>query len=171
MLDDPDLLAALSGVPDGAAAVGIAGQLRRILAEGGDPTDIRALVGRLRHPAPRRVAPAQRPAPSSPAPGRNEPFPQLHLLDPESSRPAQIAKDPSEIGELLDLAMHKEWLVRLAYVNARGEEKELYAEPLAVNPKAATVRRLPRRDAQKLVRARIQWVRIATEAEEEAQLP
>lgn len=173
MLDDPELLAALTGIPSGASAAGVAGQLRRILANGGelaDPTDIPALVGRLRHPSPRPAAPAKRPGPPPAASGHDEPFPQLHLLEPESSRPAQIARDPSEIGDLLDLAMHKEWLVRLGYVNSRGEDTELYGEVLVVNPRSATVRRLPRRDVQKLVRSRIQWVRIATEAEEEAQL-
>jgi hypothetical protein len=95
----------------------------------------------------------------------------LKLLQPPTARPTQIANNRQDIEQLLELAMDEEWLVRVGYVNSKGEEVEFYGDVLDVSRRAVTVMRFPRRTTQHLTPWRIQWVRIASEAEEGAHLP
>jgi hypothetical protein len=136
-----------------------------------DPTALPALVRRLRGQPPRPAAAANGSASPAAGPRHRGTFPQLQLLEPPTIRPSRIAKKSPDIEELLGSAVDEEWLVRISYVNSKGDDTEFYAEVLDVNRRAVTVRRLPRGTIQQLTPARIQWARIATEAEEEAQLP
>jgi hypothetical protein len=86
----------------------------------------------------------------------------------ELERPRAIVRGPAEIVALLTLAEMEEWLVRLSYVNGKGQERQLTAAIIAVLPSQVEVEVLPSWDTRTLVLTRVQWARALTTAEEEA---
>jgi hypothetical protein len=181
LLDNAEMLAAFVGLPASSLPPGLVTALERLMADepagpagggeaalaaDGDPFDVAALVARLRGAPRSALAPGGLRSPSGP-PATPAPFPQLELLEAELSRPTHIAKQASAVVELLDQALAEDWTVRLSYVDSRGDEKELYAEPLEVNRQSIRVRCFPNGGVRTLRLPMIQWMRVATEAEEE----
>ncbi len=181
LLDDPALLAALSGLPTAVLESATTDQLRRFLTDDGTdgeeetgPDVVAAMVQRLRNAPPPAPSP-----PPSPPPRRGTPPPgprprpavvQARLLDDDDPpRPGHIAQDGDAIIALVDEAIDEGWLVRLSYVNGKGEEAESWVEPLALSRRTLRVNRVGRGGGQELVLRRIRWARIATAAEEESQ--
>lgn len=161
LLDDAELLGALSGVSPALAAV-LASKSVRDLP--GTADDIDELIARLRHAPdtpPPPPPPPSRPAAALPA------APSLRLFE-ASARPPEIVKDPRHIPELLAEAFRQGWVVRMSYVNASGMESEFYAEILHCRRGDLKVRYLgDRSGGAELPMYRVQWARVATEAEEE----
>jgi hypothetical protein len=167
LLADPSSFAALTGLPPSLAVT-----LTQELTDGGNPLgrvqDLEVLVARLRQaPLTSSERPAQgrqRREPASPSP-----FPHVQLFDPDSSRPSHIATTPTAIAELLDRAASEQWPVRMAYTNAKGDEREFFAEILQADRLGIRVRYLfDRAGGTELVPYRVQWVRVLTAAEERA---
>jgi hypothetical protein len=129
-----------------------------------------ALVARLRAPvrpvSDRPVSATAKPAPRGlPSGGRHD-SPRFGYEE-SSERPSHIARDGPEITYLLGLAEEEGWAVRLSYAGSGGPEREFYAEVVDVDRVQAWVNDLESDGAAALVLSRINWVRVATEAEEE----
>lgn len=170
--DAPDFVAALTGVPDelvkamGAAIAGAEGA-----ALPGDPLE---LVRRLRAGGTDARRPGGvgagggRPGPGPAAGPRPEPATQLRLVEDLSGRPSRIGRSEAEVLALLEQALEQDWLVRVSCSNGKGQRRELDAEVIGLDRRQVTVQRLPRGDVQEIALARVHWVRVLTEAEEEA---
>lgn len=176
LLEEPGLLAALSGLPEDLIA-----SLRQRVERSGavgvveEPT---AMARRLRagpsgqggrnRPATSPPAQAHRGTSATPPPGTASG--QLRLVEDRGGRPSRIGRTPEEIATLLELACEEDWLVRLSCANGSGERREMDAQVLDLEERIVEVARLPRGDIQRIARKRIHWVRILTEAEEETRL-
>lgn len=164
LLDDPDLLAAVTGMPPALAGMLVAAPSGALPS---GPQEIGDLIDRLRR-APDVIPPA----PSAPVrrvePGAAPAGPPVLRLFEGSERPQAIVKDPRHIRGALEQAEAEDWAVRMSYVNATGTENEFYAEILSCGLGSVNVRYLgDRRGGAELQIYRVQWVRVLTEAEEE----
>lgn len=162
LLDDPDLLGALGGMPAALAGMLVAAPSGALPS---GPQEIEDLIDRLRRapdvipPAPPAGRQVEPPPPAGP--------PALRLFE-GSERPQAIVKDPRHIRGALEQAEAEDWAVRMSYVNAAGTENEFYAEILSCGRGSVNVRYLgDRRGGAELQMYRIQWVRVLTDAEEE----
>ncbi|MGH9077555.1 MAG: helicase-associated domain-containing protein [Acidimicrobiales bacterium] len=173
LMSDPELVELLAATPPELLAplfVARAGAHHGAGPPQG-PKDLAGLVVRLRRGRP--AAPdskaggttAGRARPRSPL---SPPFVPAHepCLD---TRPPHIAKGIVAVVSMLDLACDQGWPVRMSYVNSRGVETEFYAEVISVNRATCRVGYLPAGGGTQLTTGRIQWARIVTAAEEEAQ--
>lgn len=166
LLGDLELLGGIAGLPTGLA---------QLLADAssagaGDPPvgeELRDLVSRLRSAPPRSQAPPSRGgSPGARQGGATLPFPQPELFD---GRPTTIVKDQRAMPDLLMAAYQAGWAVRMSYVNTKGMAGEFFAEILGVGRGKVRLRYLSdRHGGGELAIYRIEWVRVATEAEEEA---
>ena len=82
-------------------------------------------------------------------------------------RPSAIARAPSDILRLLQLAEGEDWLVRISYTSGAGKTYEATVGVLDVSDGVMLAQVVPRWSEQKYVLDRIGWVRVLTEAEEE----
>ncbi len=83
-------------------------------------------------------------------------------------RPERIARDPATVAELLELALVEEWPVRMAYTNKKGNSTQLNVAILDVGRREVVVELLSGWESRVLALSRVSWVRILTEAEEDA---
>jgi hypothetical protein len=90
--------------------------------------------------------------------------------DDEPERPSAIVREEGEIVALLALAAEQEWLVRMSYLNSKGQEHQMTAILVTVLPSRVAVEVLPSYGTRTLVPSRIKWARVLTLAEEEALL-
>ncbi len=82
-------------------------------------------------------------------------------------RPSEIVRAPDAVRELLVLAAEEEWLVRISYTSGAGKSFEATVSILDVSGGVMVALAAPRWAEQKYVLARIGWVRVLTEAEED----
>jgi hypothetical protein len=170
-VDDEDLeagaevLSELSGIPrdlllslvrsgsEGAAAA---------LAEEG----LAGLLTRLRAAPPRPAA--ARPSPAKEGSSRHgQPFVRLFDDDTGDGRPSHIARGRQAVDALLAEALDSRWAVRMSYVNSAGLEREFFAEIIDLGRGTVRLRYLDQHGGGELATWRIQWARVATEAEED----
>jgi Helicase conserved C-terminal domain len=176
LLDEPEALAAFVGMPTSALPSAVMDALRQVLAadEGAEAppaerVDPASAVARLRRAELERSGGR----PGSPEPARApvpDPFPLLDLLE-EGERPTAIAKQLPDIMALLDVARGQGWTIRISYADSRGRDVETYGAILGLSSSSVYLEVYPSGQEKKIKPAVIQWVRVATEAEEERMLP
>lgn len=163
LVDEPELVAALTGLPvELLRSLGSARGHTDGLPVPEDPDElVHRLLAAPRPAAPKPTAP--KPAAGRPA-GTAPPSPFEDLV----VRPNGIGRDVDEVAALAEQAFDQDWIVRLSHADGRGDERELDALVVGLDERSLTVRSLPGGDLLELARSRIRWVRILTEAEEEA---
>lgn len=124
------------------------------------------LVTRLRAVPPRRPAAPAPPSGKGSRPG-HPPVGRLFGDDASAGRPNHIAKDPRSVTALLGEARDEGWAVRMSYGSSPGQAQELFAEVIDVWSGTVRLRFLDRPGGGELAIGRIQWMRVATEAEED----
>jgi len=155
-------------VPTGAAGTATA----TVTAVGRSPAEVAAALIKAGTGQKGRKAPAPPPVPpkagaattSSAAPPANA----LFDLGPVGSRPEQIARDPVSVTDLLQRALVDDWPVRLAYTSKKGRTTQLNASVLDLGDRDVVVELLSGWESRVLALSRIGWVRVLTEAEEDA---
>ena len=134
------------------------------------PHDLKALVDRLRAPGPSGGSGSR---PSTAGAGRNG-LPDtadlfhLEMRDGDQERPQAIARSRTAILDLLDEAFEQDWVVRLEYLDQRGQIQLFNATVFRMDGAHVVVGTLPGCGTRILTVTRISWVRVLTEAEEEA---
>ena len=151
----------------------LAGLLERAGSMGGElrfsDADLDEAVERLRRPAHRNPVATELPAATHGGSGTLFDI----IMDPGGltekfeSRPNHIARDPARIESLLCEAYSRDWMVRIGYVNAQGDESEFNAEILGIKNGKVRLRYLDRHGGGELVIYRMQWARILTADEED----
>jgi hypothetical protein len=92
---------------------------------------------------------------------------QILFDDEAPDRPTQIARWGSALA-LLTQARDEGWLVRLSFVNPKGRSIQLTGEVVDAGRRFTMLVTVPSCVSQRLDTDRIEWVRVLTEAEEDA---
>ena len=87
--------------------------------------------------------------------------------DDDRERPTDILRERAEIVDVLELALHEEWLVRLSYVSTAGQSSEVSVVVLDVSATTLLGQVAPRWTDQTYALDRVSWVRVLTPAEED----
>ncbi len=89
-------------------------------------------------------------------------------LASSGGRPERIGRDPATVADLLQAALVEGWPVRMAYTNKKGHSTQLSVGVLDVGPREVVVELLSGWESRVLALSRVSWVRVLTEAEENA---
>ncbi len=84
------------------------------------------------------------------------------------SRPAAIAKGRDAVVSVLEQAYDEDWMVRIGYTGGNRRTYQLSAVVVAVEDDEVWLECAPRWDHRGIALDQIEWVRVLTEAEEEA---
>jgi hypothetical protein len=82
-------------------------------------------------------------------------------------RPTHIARGPAAVRALLDEACEEFWIVRLSYVNSKGQSDEVTVEPTDIDEDRLYAECLPRGNERVFLVDLVEWARVLTEAEED----